>query len=159
MEAQKSLLVKGFSFSWQPKKFSYSDYLDNFELVYRSIDDLKILFGYNLDYIKIKIEDLALTVVLFEKNVYIWHIENIIDDGATFEKVKIKVNHEGQVNGYWNQYNNIFFDLYKNIIAFGSRPEFLYWLCKVHKTIANVCWLFKLYFWKLELLVINLQSF
>ena len=69
MEAQRSLLVKGFSFSLQPKKFSYSDYLDNFELFYRSIDDLKVLFGYNLDYIKIKIEDLSLTVVLFEKNV------------------------------------------------------------------------------------------
>ena len=61
MEAEKSLLVKGLSFSLPPKKLSYSDYLVNFELFYRNIDNLKILSGDNLDYIKTKIKDLALT--------------------------------------------------------------------------------------------------
>ena len=42
-EAEKSLLVKGLSFSLRPKQFSYSDYLNNFELFYRSIDNSKIL--------------------------------------------------------------------------------------------------------------------
>ena len=60
-ETEKSLLVKGLSFSLPPKKLSYSDYLVNFELFYRSIDNLKILSEDNLDYIKTKIKDLALT--------------------------------------------------------------------------------------------------
>ena len=60
-EAEKSLLVKGLSFSLPPKQFSYSDYLINFELFYRSIDNLKILSGDNLDFIKTRIKDTALT--------------------------------------------------------------------------------------------------
>ena len=59
-EAEKSLLVRGLSFSLPPKKLSYSDYLVNFELIYRSIENLKILSGDNLDYIKTKIKYLAL---------------------------------------------------------------------------------------------------
>ena len=60
-EAEKSLLVKGLSFSLPPKQLSYSDYLINFELFYRSIDNLKILSGDNLDFIKTRIKDTALT--------------------------------------------------------------------------------------------------
>ena len=44
-----------------PKQLSYSDYLINFELFYRSIDNLKILSGDNLDFIKTRIKDTALT--------------------------------------------------------------------------------------------------
>ena len=61
MEVEKSLLVKGLSFPLPPKKLSYSNYLVNFELFYRNIDNLKIIPGDNLDYIKTKIKDLALT--------------------------------------------------------------------------------------------------
>ena len=60
-EAEKSLLVKGLSFSLPPEKLSYSDYLINFELFYRSIDNLNILSGDNLDFIKTKIKDATLT--------------------------------------------------------------------------------------------------
>ena len=60
-EAEKSVLGKGFSFSLPPEKLSYSDYLINFELFYRSIDNLNILSGDNLDFIKTKIKDAALT--------------------------------------------------------------------------------------------------
>ena len=60
-EAEKSLLVKGLSFSLPPKQLSYSNYLINFELFYRSIDNLKILSGDNLDFIKTRIKDTALT--------------------------------------------------------------------------------------------------
>ena len=60
MEAEKSLLVRGLSFSLPPKKLSYSDYLINFDLFYRSIETLKILSEDNLDYIKTKIKYLAL---------------------------------------------------------------------------------------------------
>ena len=54
-EAEKSLLVKGLSFSLPPKQLSYSDYLINFELFYRSIDNLKILSEDNLDFVKTRI--------------------------------------------------------------------------------------------------------
>ena len=60
-EVEKSLLVKGLSFPLPPKKLSYSDYLVNFELFYRNIDNLKSLPVDNLDYIKTKVKDLALT--------------------------------------------------------------------------------------------------
>ena len=54
--AEKSLLVEGLSFSLSPKKVSYSDYLVNFELFYRNIDNLKILSRDNLDYIKLRLK-------------------------------------------------------------------------------------------------------
>ena len=50
MEAEILLLVNSFSFSFPPKKLSYSDYLVNFELFYRTFDNLQILSGDNLDY-------------------------------------------------------------------------------------------------------------
>ena len=40
MEAEKSRLVKNLSISLLPKKLSYSDYLVNFELFYRKINNL-----------------------------------------------------------------------------------------------------------------------
>ena len=58
---EKSLLVKGLNFALPPKQLSYSDYLINFELFFRSIDTLKILLGDNSDFIKTKIKDTALT--------------------------------------------------------------------------------------------------
>ena len=49
------------SFSLSPKQLSYPDYLINFKLFYRSIDNLKILSGDNLDFIKTRIKDTTLT--------------------------------------------------------------------------------------------------
>ena len=60
-DVEMSLSVKGLSFVLPPKQLSYSDYLINFELFYRSIDYLKILSGDNLDFIKTRIKDTALT--------------------------------------------------------------------------------------------------
>ena len=59
--AEKAVLVNGLSIALPPKQLSYSDYLVNFELCYRSIDNLKILSGDNLDFIKTRIKDTALT--------------------------------------------------------------------------------------------------
>ena len=165
-EAKKSLLVKGLSFSLPPKKLSYLDYLVNFELFYRSIDNLNILSGDNLDYVKTKIKDLALTsfrnynafealkdlsgncnliiqkadkgnsVVLVENDVYIRHIEKILDDATKFEKVKSKkgilnfsINHERRINDYLKSLEksgSLTTDQYKKIKAIGSRPGILY---------------------------------
>ena len=53
--------MKCLSFVLSPKQLSYSDYLIDFELFYRSNDNLKILSGDNLDFIKTRIKDTALT--------------------------------------------------------------------------------------------------
>ena len=78
------------------------------------------------------------SVALVEKNVYIRHIEKILDDATKFGKVKIKkeilnflINHERRINNYFNQY--------KKIKAIGSRPGILCGLCKIHKAIIDVC--------------------
>ena len=187
-EAEKSLLVKGLSFSLPSRKLRYSDYLVNFELFYRSIDNLKIISGDNLDYIKIKIKDLALTpcrnynanipqhlsneefealknlsancnliiqkadqgnsVALVEEDVYIRHVEKILDDATKFEKIKIKkgilnfsINHERRINDYLKSLEksgSLTTDHDKKIKAIGSRPGILYGLCTVHKAIIDV---------------------
>ena len=54
------LLPNRLSSSLPPKLLNYSDYLINFELFYRSIDDLEILYGDNLDFIKNRIKNAAL---------------------------------------------------------------------------------------------------
>ena len=181
--------MKGLSFSLPPKKLRYSDYLVNFELFYRRIDNLKIHSGDNLDYVKTKIKDLALTsfrnynanipqnlsneefealknlpancnlviqkadkgnsVVLVEKDVYIRHIEKILDDATKFEKVKIEkeilnfsVNHERRTNDHLKSLEksgSLTTDQYKKIKAIVSRPGILYGICKVHKAIIDVC--------------------
>ena len=59
-DAEKSLLVKGLSFALPLKQLSYSDYLINFEIFYRSTDNLEVLSGDNLDFIKTGIKDAAL---------------------------------------------------------------------------------------------------
>ena len=60
-DAEKTLLVKGLSFALLPKQLSYLDYLINLELFYRSIDNLKVQSGDNLDFLKIRIKDTAST--------------------------------------------------------------------------------------------------
>ena len=59
-DPEKSLLVKGLSFALPLKQLSYSDYLINFEIFYRSTDNLEGLSGDNLDFIKTGIKDAAL---------------------------------------------------------------------------------------------------
>ena len=89
------------------------------------------------------------SVVLVEKDVYIRHIEKILDDATKFEKVEIKkgilnfsVNLERRINDYLKgleKSGSLTTDQYKKIKAIGSRPGILYGLCKVHKAIIDVC--------------------
>ena len=59
--AEKSLLVKSLKFSISFEKLNYPDYLVNFELLYRSIYNLDSISNKNLDFVKTKIKDAALT--------------------------------------------------------------------------------------------------
>ena len=60
-EAVKSLLQKGLNFSIPPKKLNHADYLVNFELFYRNICNLQVLYAEDLDFIKTKTKDMALS--------------------------------------------------------------------------------------------------
>ena len=116
------------NFSLPPKQLKYADYLLNFELFFRDICKLDILSNENLEFLKTKIKDVALSsgfknlsrlkkeviiqksdkgssVVLVNKSDYIRHIEGILKDVNKFEKVSLKkgilnfaVNHEEYIN-------------------------------------------------------------
>ena len=58
---EKSLLQKGLNFSTPPKKLNHADYLVNFELFYRDIRNLQFLPTEDLDFLKIKNKDVALS--------------------------------------------------------------------------------------------------
>ena len=132
-EAEKSLLVKGLSFSLPPKQLSYSDYLINFELFYRSIDNLKFYLGitsltsfcnYNANVpqhlsneefealrtlsgncnLVIQKADKGNSIVIVEKDVYVRHMETILSDLSKFEKGSIK---KGILNFSINHKKNI----------------------------------------------------
>ena len=124
-EAEKSLLLKVFSFS-----------LINFELFYRSIDNLKFYLGitsltsfcnYNANVpqhlsneefealrtlsgncnLVIQKADKGNSIVIVEKDVYVRHMETILSDLSKFEKGSIKkgilnfsINHKKNINNY-----------------------------------------------------------
>ena len=89
------------------------------------------------------------TVVLVEKDVYIRHIEKILDDATKFEKIKIKkgilnfsINQERRINDYLKSLGksgSLTAGQYEKINETGNRPEILYGLCKVHQAITDVC--------------------
>ena len=53
--------MKSLKFYIPPKKLNYADYLADFELFYRSIYNLDSISNKNLDFVKTKIKDAALT--------------------------------------------------------------------------------------------------
>ena len=89
------------------------------------------------------------SVVTVEKDVYLRHMETIFSDHNKFEKVSIKkgildfsINHEENINNYLKRLEKLgtfSTEQYKNIKAVGSRPGILYGICKVHKTITDIC--------------------
>ena len=76
------------------------------------------------------------SVVLLAKNVYIRHIEKILDDVTKFEKIKIK---KGILNFSINHEISLTTDQYKKIKVIGSRARSLYGFCKVRKAISVIC--------------------
>ena len=60
-QAEKSLLRKSLNFSIPPKKLNHADYFVNFELFYRDIHKLQVLSTEDLDFIKTKNKDIALS--------------------------------------------------------------------------------------------------
>ena len=60
-DGEKGLLAKGLNFSLPPKYLDYADYLANFELFYRNIRNLGILPNEDLDFVKTRIKEAALS--------------------------------------------------------------------------------------------------
>ena len=58
---EKSLLTKGLKFSITCKKLDYADYLVHFELFFRDIRNLDILPNEDLDFVKAKTKEAALS--------------------------------------------------------------------------------------------------
>ena len=103
------------------------------------------------------------SVVLVEKHVYIGQIKKILD------KVKIKkiilnslINHERCIKYYLKSLEksgSLTTDQHKKTKAIESRPGILCGFCKYIKLSLMLVHHLDLYFWKLELIVINFKSF
>ena len=60
-DIEKKLLVKGLNFCLPPKQLKCADYLGQFELFYTDIRNLEILSNQDLDFIKTKTKETALS--------------------------------------------------------------------------------------------------
>ena len=60
-DIEKKLLAKGLNFCLPPKQLKYADYLAHFELFYRDIRNLEILSNEDLDFVKTKTKETALS--------------------------------------------------------------------------------------------------
>ena len=60
-KAEKSLLVKSFNFSIPPIKLNHAHYLANFGLFYRDLCKVQVLSAKDIDFIKTKTKDIALS--------------------------------------------------------------------------------------------------
>ena len=80
------------------------------------------------------------SVVLVAKNVYIRHIEKILDDVTKFEKIEIK---KGILNFSINHEISLTTDQYKKIKVIGRRARSLYGFCKVRKAVSVISVHFK----------------
>ena len=60
-DCEKRLLAKGLNFSLAPRHLDYADYLVNFELFYRNIRNLGILSNEDLDFVKTRTKEAALS--------------------------------------------------------------------------------------------------
>ena len=58
---EKKLVAKGLNFCLLPKQLKYADYLVHFELFYRDICNLEILSNEDLDFVKTKTKETALS--------------------------------------------------------------------------------------------------
>ena len=96
-DCEKKLLAKGLNFSLPPKYLDYADYLVNFELFYRNIRTLGILSNENLNFVKTRTKEAALSSyrnyiknVIVDKADYFDKMENLLNDTRKFQKINLK---------------------------------------------------------------------
>ena len=144
-DIEKKLLAKGLNFCLPPKQLKYADYLAHFELFYRDICNLEILSNEDLDFVKTKTKETALSsfrreltaltnliknndiviqksdkgnsAVIVDKDTYIKRMENLLSDQRKFEKVTLK--NDAFLNFVVNQENPID-TIFKNLVDSSS---------------------------------------
>ena len=77
-ESERSLLLKVINFSIRLENLNHADYLVSFELFYRDIRSLEVLSAKDLDFIKTKTKDIALSLFITAACVKICHKENLM---------------------------------------------------------------------------------
>ena len=93
-DCEKSLLTKGLNFSIPCKKLDYADYLVQFELFFRDTRDLDVLCNEDLDFVKTKTKEAALSSYRsynnnVPQNLYIKKMDDILSDQKQFRKVSL----------------------------------------------------------------------
>ena len=99
---EKSLLQKGLNFSTPPKKLNHADYLVNFELFYRDIRNLQALSTEDLDLLKIKNKDIALSSFRTYNNNVSHHLSKEESDALKYlsqnKQIVIQKSNKGNYN-------------------------------------------------------------
>ena len=168
-DIEKKLLAKGLNFCLPPKQLKYADYLAHFELFYRDIRNLEILSNEDLDFVKTKTKETALSsfrreltaltnliknndiviqksdkgnsAVIVDKDTYIKRMENLLSDQRKFEKVTLK--NDAFLNFVVNQENPID-TIFKNLVDSSSM------LKEIGKFVKTSWNLVRYYVWKLQ---------
>ena len=99
---EKSLLQKGLNFSTPPKKLNHADYLVNFELFYRDIRNLQFLPTEDLDFLKIKNKDVALSSFRTYNDNVSQHLSKEESDALKYlsqnKQIVIQISDKGNYN-------------------------------------------------------------
>ena len=168
-DIEKKLLAKGLNFCLPPKQLKYADYLVHSELFYRDIRKLEILSNEDLDFVKTKTKETALSsfrreltaltnliknndiviqksdkgnsAVIVDKDTYIKRMENLLSDQRKFEKVTLK--NDAFLNFVVNQENPID-TIFKNLVDSSSM------LKEIGKFVKTSWNLVRYYVWKLQ---------
>ena len=85
-DCEKGLLAKGLNFSIPSKYLDYADYLVNFELFDRNIGNLGILSNEDLDFVKTRAKEVALSSYRNYKNNVPQHLSK-----EAFYKIYVKI--------------------------------------------------------------------
>ncbi|XP_057290203.1 uncharacterized protein LOC130612883 [Hydractinia symbiolongicarpus] len=152
---EKSLLVKGLNFSVPPQSLNYGDYLVNYETLFRDIRGINLLNNEDLDFVKTRIKDVALSTYRsyndkVDKDIYNNRMEEILSDSSKFRKLSLPSDKLLNFTiGQERKITNIYKALlksgglseanYNKFRPVGSKPGILYGLCKVHKKCINGC--------------------
>ena len=99
---EKSLLQKSLNFSTPPKKLNHADYLVNFELFYRDIRNLQFLPTEDLDFLKIKNKDVALSSFRTYNDNVSQHLSKEESDALKYlsqnKQIVIQISDKGNYN-------------------------------------------------------------
>ena len=101
--AKKTLLWKSSKFNIPPKKLNHADCLVNFETFYRDICNLEVLSTEDLDLIKTKVRDVALSSFRTYNNNIPQHLSKgeFNTNKSSFKNLKSD-NSPGNKTSWWN---------------------------------------------------------